>query len=80
MLEAASCGFDAQREPFGGQVRFGDEQYLQDAFAAGWLEERCGDCGVERGGYHHPGCDVEECPLCRTQLLSCDCLDDEADE
>lgn len=24
---------------------------------------RCGDCGAMTGGYHHPGCDVEDC-LC----------------
>jgi hypothetical protein len=43
---------------------------------------RCGDCGVKRGGYHHPGCDLQRCPICRGQLLSCDCLyeDDYDDE
>ena len=40
---------------------------------------RCGDCNVVRGGFHHPGCDVQECPLCRGQLLSCGCLFDEDD-
>jgi hypothetical protein len=35
--------------------------------------ERCGDCNVKEGGYHHFGCDLEECPVCRTQLISCDC-------
>lgn len=36
--------------------------------------QRCHDCNVEQGGYHHPGCDVEECPECHTQLISCGCL------
>lgn len=34
---------------------------------------RCHDCNVIIGGYHHPGCDVEECPRCHHQLISCDC-------
>jgi len=24
----------------------------------------CGDCGAPKGGYHHPGCDMEVCPRC----------------
>lgn len=40
---------------------------------------RCHDCGVAACGYHHPGCDVERCPKCGGQLISCGCLDDEDD-
>lgn len=35
--------------------------------------DRCGDCGVKRGGYHHPRCNMEECPRCHDQLISCYC-------
>jgi hypothetical protein len=44
----------------------------------GWrATKRCGDCGVQRGGYHHLGCDIQECPVCGRQMLSCDCRFDE---
>lgn len=37
--------------------------------------ERCHDCNIlnKRGNIHHYGCDVERCPKCNGQLLSCDC-------
>ena len=38
---------------------------------------KCGDCGVALGGLHHPGCDLQCCPRCAGQLLSCGCRFDE---
>lgn len=38
---------------------------------------RCHDCNIKHGGHHHPGCDVERCPKCGGQLISCGCLDEE---
>ncbi|OLC27403.1 MAG: hypothetical protein AUH69_06265 [Actinobacteria bacterium 13_1_40CM_4_65_12] len=36
----------------------------------------CGDCGVAPGGTHHFGCDIEQCPRCGDQLISCDCAEE----
>lgn len=36
----------------------------------------CHDCKAPHGEYHHLGCDVERCPRCGGQLISCDCLED----
>lgn len=52
-------------------VPFGDD------FARRTNNDRCGDCGVTRGGWHHPGCDLQRCPACGGQLISCGCLFDE---
>lgn len=44
----------------------------------GWkASSRCGDCGVLPGRYHHPGCDVQQCPVCRGQMITCGCRFDE---
>ena len=47
-------------------------------------DPRCGDCGARSGEFHHLGCDLEDCPRCRRQLISCGCwtdgVDDEEDD
>ena len=72
MTTAASCSAAALHR--GGQairmIPWGKER--------GWAARtRCGDCGVMRGGFHHPGCDIQRCPLCFGQMMSCDCRFDE---
>jgi hypothetical protein len=64
MTEAASCTVEA--------VRINDGIYRRWRWRSrkGW---RCGDCGVQPGGWHHLGCDMERCPVCRGQLICCNC-------
>ena len=41
------------------------------------LRLRCFDCGVAAGGLHHVGCDVQRCPSCGGQMMTCECRFDE---
>lgn len=34
---------------------------------------RCHDCHCAEGQFHDPGCDMERCPFCGGQLITCDC-------
>jgi hypothetical protein len=54
------------------RIKYGSE--VDDWNAA---DQPCHDCRVFNGEFHVPGCDVEECPNCHEQFLTCDCFDDE---
>ena len=75
MTKAKGCGcveieVDGEWYPRIRVGRPGDLAYGYREFHRG---DRCGDCGAQFGQFHHPGCDMEACPKCGNQLLSCDC-------
>jgi len=37
-------------------------------------EIKCHDCYCKEGEIHEYGCDMESCPFCGQQLITCDCV------
>lgn len=61
-------------------VKFPDGSKLPAIVYDAPFSRRCHDCNVSGMGYHHPGCDMERCPKCGGQLISCGCLDEQYEE
>ena len=57
-----------QRVPLGGEST--------DWWMGRQPDEECHDCSVRTGQRHHVGCDMEQCPRCGNQALTCECPDE----
>lgn len=59
------------------RIKFGKEHLYNkeclNELNASITYEVCGDCSVKTGQYHVIGCDIEICPRCKNQVISCDC-------
>ncbi len=74
MLSTPGCSLSSYTGSHGRKyprIKWGDES------GPGYGGGRCGDCGCLPKHYHHVGCDIERCPKCHNQALSCDCFDAE---
>lgn len=49
------------------RIKYGEEE-------ADWEADKyeCHDCSATKGQIHLLGCDVEQCPVCKEQLISCE--------
>lgn len=68
MLTASSCKKEFKYLEIDGKIYLRNTGYFDDG-------DRCGDCGIINapGNIHHWGCDMERCPKCEGQLISCGC-------
>ncbi|MDQ3825088.1 MAG: hypothetical protein M3319_04935 [Actinomycetota bacterium] len=54
------------------RIKYGDEDLGDDGPNDRQLTN-CHDCAALPGQFHVEGCDMEQCPRCKGQLLSCNC-------
>jgi hypothetical protein len=62
------------------RIKFGDEPHMLGNTA--YAKSPCHDCAVVKGEFHVPDCDVEECPRCGGQMITCGCelMEPDADD
>jgi hypothetical protein len=54
------------------RVAYGQEPFWAEVNPT-YASNPCHDCGIVAGQLHVPDCDVEQCPRCQTQLITCPC-------
>jgi len=69
MLKVDSCIENDIEYPDGIKIKQSTFYFNEDS-------GRCHDCNIKHGNFHHSGCDVERCPRCQGQLISCGCLNE----
>ena len=53
------------------RIRFGTEKRFEGVFGD---DDCCPDCLAPFESFHHFGCDIEECPVCREAIYGdCEC-------
>ena len=69
MTKTASCDKSHRYVKINGRMFLRDTTHFD-------VNKRCHDCGIinKKGNLHHFGCDIERCPNCGGQLISCDCI------
>ncbi len=70
----AIVGINYPRIRYGDEKRFG-EDWHDRVYAV--KSHPCHDCNAFPGAFHVPGCDMEECPRCGHQSISCACDEEE---
>jgi len=80
-LDGVGCTLSVREDLPNGlsanRVRYGEET-LEWGAGKGWP---CGDCSCPPNSFHHAGCDIDQCSICRGQVATCGCTydDDELD-
>ena len=50
-------------------IKVGEAEDMTDL-----LGGKCSECGANMYEYHHVGCSLEICPVCRQHRSSCECV------
>lgn len=71
MIMGGGCTFNVIENNEG--EKYDRLPYEKEPEYADVMPDVCHDCNAGLGKYHHFGCDMERCPKCHGQLITCDC-------